>query len=110
MAERMRALCGVVCGVVIATGCATSGGTIWSQGDRPTCMLVGGLLGAAAGAAIGDSGSSEEEHGIVGGAVGALVGSLAGRYLCREDLPPLARASATPASTSGTERRRWVSA
>lgn len=97
MAKKMRALCGVLCGVMIATGCATSG-TIWSQGDRTTCMVVGGLLGAAAGAAIGDSGSSESEHGIVGGALGAIIGGVAGRYFCREDLPPFARASATPAS------------
>ena len=92
----LRDLVGILGAAIVLGGCATR------QSERTTtCMMVGGLLGALGGAAIGNPNhtSDDPEQGVIGGVIGAALGAGIGNYLCQGDpMAPQARASANPAS------------
>ena len=68
----LRGLVGILGAAVVLGGCATR------QSERTTtCMMVGGLLGALGGAAIGNPNhtSDDPEQGVIGGVIGAALGA-----------------------------------
>jgi uncharacterized protein YcfJ len=54
--------------LVVATGCNTA----------PQGALTGGLLGAGAGAVVGNQSGNQGEGALIGGALGAISGALIG--------------------------------
>ena len=79
-----------------------------------TCALVGGLLGAGAGAAVGivivdntqgrhstSSNDSRAWAGAGGAAGGAILGALAGHYIC-DPIHPAAGTAASAATTASS--------
>jgi uncharacterized protein YcfJ len=70
-----------------------------SPNRAPEGALIGGLIGAGAGAIIGNQGKDRDqgrtEGALIGGAVGALTGALAGSQMQKQP----AAAKQTPAQT-----------
>jgi OOP family OmpA-OmpF porin len=88
---------------LLASGCASMGGTRGALDDANwTCLIVGGLLGGAAGAVAANPnhGDDENDQAVAGGAIGAVLGAVIGNYVCgrRENQPPSAQMSAEPLS------------
>lgn len=72
-------------GLVILTGCQTPDGRPNRTGSG---ALLGGALGAATGAVIGNQSKHAAEGALIGGAVGALAGGAIGNSMDREQPPP----------------------
>src|SRR5208283_5174671 len=95
----LNAVAGVASAALIASSLS---GCAYLQKPRSwgTCAIVGGLLGAGAGAAAGivivdntsghDSGNKDTRvyAGVGGAAIGAGLGALAGHYICDPLIPP----------------------
>lgn len=85
---------------MVAAGCATTGGSTTRK--QEACTILGGLLGGAGGAAVGHAGrNDDDQQAVVGGVVGALAGATIGYFVCggrAENQPPQVRASADPSS------------
>jgi OOP family OmpA-OmpF porin len=89
--------------VFLVSGCASMSGTRGALDDANlTCVILGGLLGGAAGAVAANSnhGEDEDDEAVAGGAIGLVLGSVLGGYLCgpRTHEPPTARVTCEPRS------------
>jgi OOP family OmpA-OmpF porin len=87
----------------LVSGCASMSGTRGALDDANlTCVILGGLLGGAAGAVAANSnhGEDEDDEAVAGGAIGLVLGAVLGGYLCgsRTRVPPTARITCEPRS------------
>ena len=74
----------IVLAVIVAQVAMTESASAQSRRNRRGGALLGGLAGAAIGAAIGDKGNNETAGALIGGAVGAVAGGAIGDARDRE--------------------------
>jgi len=97
VSRRLGAVSFVGCLPFLTLACASS---LRVPVDSTACAVVGGILGAAAGAiTAANNGEGETDEQLAGGGIGLVGGALIGSQLCGEratPMPPVARIEKQP--------------